>query len=269
MTDLALETWGSGTAALLVHGALATGTEEWEAQQPLADAGYRLLVPDRRGFGKSPPAEGEDYLRDAEDIVELLGEQAHLVGHSYGALGALVASARRPETVLSLALLEPPALALAQHDPATRALADRMRQLFGETELPDEQWLAGFLAAVGTDPDELPPDVRGELVPLVPLVRRSRPPWDTALPLERLASAPFPKLVVSGGHSAAFEAICDDLADRIGAGREVVAGAGHEIQFTGPALNEVLLRLWRKADSGPPAEEQNPGRRGEAGTALG
>jgi pimeloyl-ACP methyl ester carboxylesterase len=48
-----------------------------------------------------------------------------------------------------------------------------------------------------------------------------------------------------GGHSAGFDAICDELAERIGASRVVVKGAGHEIQFTGPLVNDVLLALWR------------------------
>ena len=82
------------------------GHEEWEAQRPLADEGFRLLVLDRRGYGRSPAAEGEDFLRDADDIAELMGDGAHLVGHSYGGLGALFAAARRPEATLSLTLLE-------------------------------------------------------------------------------------------------------------------------------------------------------------------
>ena len=65
------------------------------------------------------------------------------------------------------------------------------------------------------------------------------------LPLAALASAAFPKLVVSGGHSAGFDAICDELAERIGASRMVIEGAGHEIQFTGEPLNDELLTLWR------------------------
>ena len=65
------------------------------------------------------------------------------------------------------------------------------------------------------------------------------------MPLAALASGSFPKLVVSGGHSAGFEAICDALAERIGASRTVVEGAGHEVQFAGPALNEKLLAFWR------------------------
>jgi len=87
----------------------------------------------------------------------------------------------------------------------------------------------------------------------VPLVRHGRPIWESEPPLAKLASAAFPKLVVSGGHSAGLDAICDDLAERIGAFRMVVKGAGHEIQFTGRPLNEALQALWRAGSSGLPS----------------
>ena len=123
-TDLHVETWGAGAPVLLVHGSLATGAEEWDAQRPLATAGYRLLVLDRRGYGGSPAAPGEDFLVDASDIADLMGDGAHLVGHSYGGLGVMFAAAQRPEATLSLALLEAPAPTLARDDPAWRALVD-------------------------------------------------------------------------------------------------------------------------------------------------
>ncbi len=119
-----IESWGIGTPVVLVHGSLATGADEWQAQRPLADHGYRLLVLDRRGYGRSPMVQGEDFLHDAEDIVDVMGDGAHLVGHSYGGLGALLAAARRPEATLSLTLLEPGAFALGQSEPAARALVD-------------------------------------------------------------------------------------------------------------------------------------------------
>lgn len=244
MSTLALDAHGTGTRVVLVHGSLATGTDEWEAQRPLADEGFHLLALDRRGYGQSPPARGEDFLRDAEDIAELLGDAAaHVVGHSYGGMGAMLAAARAPGNVLSLTLLEPPTLGLGQHDAAVLKLEQELRDLWAE-DLPDEQWLGRFLSAVGTDPTTLPSEVVSALVPLVPLLRHGRAPWDADLPLAELASAPFPKLVVSGGHSRAFDAMCDDLAARIGASREVIAGAGHEIQFNGPALNRLLLEFW-------------------------
>src|SRR5262245_25506979 len=112
MTDLFVESWGNGTPVVLVHGSLANGVEEWQAPRPLADDGFRLVVFDRRGYGKSPAAKGDDFLRDADDIAELMGDGAHLVGHSYGGLGVLVAAARRPEATLSLTLLEPATFAV-------------------------------------------------------------------------------------------------------------------------------------------------------------
>jgi len=106
VSDLFVESWGLGARAGLVHGSLATGADEWQAQRPLADEGFQLLVLDRRGYGKSPALDGEDFVRDGEDIADLMGDSAHLVGHSYGGLGVLFAAARRPDATLSMTLLE-------------------------------------------------------------------------------------------------------------------------------------------------------------------
>jgi pimeloyl-ACP methyl ester carboxylesterase len=188
-------------------------------------------------------------LRDAEDIAEMMGDGAHLVGHSYGGLGVLFAAARRPEATRSIALLEPAAFALGQRDPAGRALVDEVRSLWGQ-DLADREWAVRFLRAVGSESDALTPELLDAAVPLVPVFRHGRPIWHAELPLDALASARFPKLVVSGAHSAGFDAICDDLAERIGASRAAVEGAGHEVQFTGSRLNELLLAVWRTGASG-------------------
>jgi pimeloyl-ACP methyl ester carboxylesterase len=244
VTDLFVDSWGDGTPVVLVHGSLATGAEEWTAQKPLADEGYRLLVLDRRGYGRSPASAGEDFLADAADIADLMGDAAHLVGHSYGGLGVLYAATRRPEATLSLTLLEPAAFASGQDDPAGRAFYAAVRRAW-DAQASDKEWVIGFLKAVGSDPDAFPPEFLDVALPLVPVVRGGRPAWQTELPLAELAAMRFPKLVVSGGHSAGFDAICDDLAARIGATRAVVTGAGHEIQFAGKPLNDLLLDLWR------------------------
>lgn len=243
MSEIYTEVIGRGDPVVLVHGSLAIGAEEWPAQRPLADEGFRLVIVDRRGYGLSADAEGEDFVRDAEDIVALLDEGSHVVAHSYGCLGVMLAAAERPASTRSSTLLEPPAFALTA-DPAARELVDSVRAIWG-LDLPDDVWLDRFLEAVGTDSGVIPPEAREDVVAMVSLVRRGRPPWESDLPLEGLASAGFPKLVVSGGHSDGFEAICDELARCIGASRAVVEGAGHEIQFTGPPINDVLLDLWR------------------------
>jgi pimeloyl-ACP methyl ester carboxylesterase len=250
VSEIFADSWGSGTPVVLAHGSLALGAEEWESQRPLGEEGFRLLVLDRRGYGRSAPADGEDFMRDGEDIAELMGDGAHLVGHSYGGLGVMFAAARRPDATRSLALLEPGTFALGQRDAAARALVDDVRRAWDQ-DVSDEEWVVGFLKAVGSDPDEFPPEFLAAAVPLVPVLRHARPIWSSDLPLAELAAAAFPKLVVSGGHSAGFDAICHDVAEQIGAARTVVPGAGHEIQFTGDRINQVLLDLWR-ADSAAP-----------------
>jgi hypothetical protein len=56
--------------------------------------------------------------------------------------------------------------------------------------------------------------------------------------------------VVSGGHSAAFEALCDILEERLGAERAVLPGAGHSIQRLGESFNELLASFAERAEAG-------------------
>jgi pimeloyl-ACP methyl ester carboxylesterase len=192
VSDLFIESWGVGTPVVLVHGSLATGADEWQAQRPLADEGFQLMVLDRRGYGRSPSADGEDFVRDGEDIADLMGDGAHLVGHSYGGLGVLFAASRRPDATLSLTLLEPGAFGLGQHHPAPRALVGDVRRLW-DLDLPDDEWVVHFLKAVGSD--LIPPELIAAAVPLVPVLRRGRPIWESELPLAELSAESFPKVV--------------------------------------------------------------------------
>lgn len=246
-SDLHVERWGDGTPVVLVHGSLATGAPEWEAQRPLADQGFQLLVLDRRGYGLSPAAHGEDFRADGADIAALLGGGAHLVGHSYGGLGALLAAASRPEATRSLTLLEPAVLSCGLHDPSMAHLVDALRAMWGNSELSDHDWVVRFLVAVGSNPAEFPPEFLAEASTLAPLLRNGRPPFDADIPFRTIRDASFPKLVVSGGHHAGLDAMCFDLANQIGAEIATVKGAGHEVQFVGQPLNELLVELWGRA----------------------
>ena len=106
-------------------------------------------------------------------------------------------------------------------------------------EIPPREFVRLFrsgLHSAHATPDELPDWLeRGARH-----VRDERPPWEADVPLDRLAAGGFPALVISGGHSPAFEAVCDALAARIGAERAVVAGRGHTIPATGEAYNACL-----------------------------
>jgi hypothetical protein len=87
---------------------------------------------------------------------------------------------------------------------------------------------------------ETPEKLTGELLDGVRLLMRERPPWEADPPFETIRKAGFPKLVISGGHSPVFEAVCDAVAERIGATRAVVSGRRHTIPATGAPYNERL-----------------------------
>ena len=245
---LYVERVGAGPPVVFVHGAVL-GRVAWDEQRPLADR-WTLHLVDRPGYGDSPSVERVDFAvdapRGAPRLAGLAGG-AHLVGSSYGGVVSLLAAAEAPECVRSLTVVEPPAFAVAKDDPVVVRLladvegvrADESRDLRGV--------LAGFLGLVGSNlklPEELPPALeRGAR-----LLRDERDPSEADISLAALTGAPFPKLVVSGGHHAAFEAVCDVLEQRLGAERAVITGAGHSVQRTGAPFNERLEAFLRSAE---------------------
>ena len=235
-----------GPRLLLVHGSVVNGEVTWDAQRPLS-ARFELVVPNRRGFPPGPEVDRVDFEDEAVWLEQWLEPGTHLVGHSYGGVIALLAAARRPELVRSLTVVEPPAFALA------RGLAEVDAFVAGGDELWDrgprdpEAFLSVFLRSVGA---HVPPGrFSAALLQGARTLMVERRPWTAEIPVERLAAAGFPILAVSGGHSAAFDAVCDVLAERAGAERAVLPGAGHSPQRLGRPFND-LLAAWVMKQTG-------------------
>jgi pimeloyl-ACP methyl ester carboxylesterase len=157
-----------------------------------------------------------------------MADGAHLVGHSYGGVISLLLAARHPDVVRSLTVSEPPAFGVARGEAAVEQLVSELEAFFAAGPYEPADYLRGFLAIVGSAmplPDPLPPVLeQGAQAAQV-----ERPPWEAEIPLDELAATPFPKLVVSGAHHAAFDAVCDVLEQRLGAERAVLPGAGHSL----------------------------------------
>jgi pimeloyl-ACP methyl ester carboxylesterase len=214
---------------VLVHGSVVGGAATWRAQQPLAER-FELVVLERPGFPPGPPVERVDFEADGAFVADLLEPGDHLVGHSYGGVVSLLAAARRPEALRSLTVIEPPATRVALDVPAVAEFAEGGARLWAEDPKDDaEAFLRTFLEAVGSDydpPSPLPP----ELEQGARMLMNERGPWEAEIPLAALAATRFPKLVVSGAHHPAFDAICDRLERELSAERLVFPGYGHTVQ---------------------------------------
>jgi pimeloyl-ACP methyl ester carboxylesterase len=218
----------------------------WSAQRPLADR-FEIVAPNRRGFPPGPEVEHVDFEDEAAWLDQFLEPGTHLVGHSYGGVIALLAAARQPEQLRSLTVIEAPAFGAARGIPAADEFMARVEGHWANGPRDPGEFLRGFLVLVGssTPPGNFTP----ELLQGARTLMVERPPSEAVIPFDELARAPFPKLVVSGGHSAAFEALCDVLEERLGAERAVLPGAGHSIQRLGEPFNELLASFVARADA--------------------
>jgi pimeloyl-ACP methyl ester carboxylesterase len=216
------------------------------AQNPLAER-FEIVAPNRRGFPPGPDVERVDFEDEAVWLEQFLEPGTHLVGHSYGGVIALLAAAAHPERVRSLTVIEPPAFGVARGVPAVDEFVGRIEELWTRGPRDPEEFLRGFLSVVGssTPPGNFSP----ELVQGARTLMVERSPAEAVIPFDELARAPFPKLVVSGRHSPAFDGVCDVLEDRLGAERAVLPGAGHSVQRLGAPFNELLASFVGRAES--------------------
>jgi pimeloyl-ACP methyl ester carboxylesterase len=235
---------GTRTRLLFVHGSVVNADLTWSAQKPLADR-FEMVAPNRRGFPPGPDVERVDFEDEAVWLEQFLEPRTHVVGHSYGGVIALLAAARRPERLRSLTVIEPPAFGVARGIPAADEFTARIEEHWARGPRDPAEFLRGFLALVGssTPPGDFTPDLLQGARTL--MVERS--PAEAELPLDDLARAPFPKLVVSGGHSPAFEAVCDVLEKGLDAERVILPGAGHSVQRLGEPFNDALENFVERA----------------------
>jgi pimeloyl-ACP methyl ester carboxylesterase len=151
---------GQGPMVILVHG-FPESWYSWREQLPaLADAGYRAVAVDVRGYGRSSkPVRVDDYrmvskVGDMADLVRVLGcGTATLVGHDWGAPIAWTSALLRPDLFTAVAGLSVPyAPPAAPTEPPPTA---RMRAMAG-----DDEFYVEYFQQVGRAEAEIEADVR-------------------------------------------------------------------------------------------------------------
>ncbi|PJF40458.1 MAG: alpha/beta hydrolase [Phototrophicales bacterium] len=104
-----------GQAVVLLHG-FPEFSGAWQKQiLALAEAGYRVIAPDQRGYYLSDKPSPTAAYRDTElvaDIIALLDalniEQAVIIGHDWGGAVAWWLAAQHPDRVARLIILNSP-----------------------------------------------------------------------------------------------------------------------------------------------------------------
>jgi pimeloyl-ACP methyl ester carboxylesterase len=241
------DTGGTGDPVVLLHANTGT-SESWQKQTPvLVQAGYRVIVLDRPGWGKSVVREGMKPISVAEDLDALadhLGlSKFHLIGVAGGGYIALDYAAWRPERLRSLVV---GASGLGLTGDAEADTFRRRAAIPGFSQLPPEV-------------REMSPSYRGmnpegvarwkEIEQHAMQAGALVPPLRTPNTDEKVASITTPILVIAGDVDLTTPSAAIRLwAKHLKAHDWVlISEAGHSVAWEQPdAFNQAVLAFLRK-----------------------
>lgn len=232
--EMFYETRGEGEPLLLLHGGMGIGGD-WRHVFASDPAGFRLVVPDLRGHGRSTNPSGTFTFRQCgDDVLALLDHlgvpRVKAIGLSMGAKTLLHVAAKQPDRVSAMVLVSatpyfPPSAkaAMAQFSPAAfgalspEALATlRARHVHGDAQIRQlYAMIAGFAAR--DDDMAFTATQLGTVTTQTLIVHGDRDPlYPVELALELYRGLPRSALwvVPNGGHGPVFGELAAPFADR-------------------------------------------------------
>ena len=258
---------GAGPPLVLLHSA-GTGASQWRGVADRLAGRRRLLMPNLRGYGRTPapdpaaPPLGEE-VAVVREMAALAGRPVHLVGHSLGALVALHHALRHPEAVAGLTLIEPVIVGilyngLADGDPAAGRSLDEIGAMIAAFQgaIADGDTAAAMRAFTeyweGPGAwDAIPAAAR------LPFFARAAKmaadvdlAWADRTGRERFAALARPAQVLSAERTTpAAHDMARRIADAIpGAALATIPDAGHMAPVTHPAaVADLLLEFGERA----------------------
>ncbi len=273
---------GDGAPLVLVHGS-GTDLTTWDGVIDELAHGHRVVVYDRRGYGRSQHEPVRDHRVHARDLAavleEVAGRPAAVVGWSSGGNIALATAVRRPELFSSLAIVEAPFHGMRHADRHVLGAALRLkrRQLRGQRLQGAEVFyrFGSTLRSGGNSYDMASEDVRRSL-------RANAEPvlaeWDPHpfgvmhehISLRAVVTIPVPITWILGAESSPWiERLHDRVVRRRPDIRTIrIAGAGHLAHIDQPADFIAAVRQAltpQDEEPGPPASADPPPTAGSDG----
>lgn len=213
---------GQGPTVVFLPGSFATGASWRAIATPLTDQ-CRIIKTSLSGYGKTaefrdPESPRMDVQLDIlEYVLARVNAPVHLVAHSYGAWVALLLSQRRPESLLSLTLLEPTVFGLLSQC-GEQKLGEEINRLvdqYIEAWRGGEQWavrhIIDFYGGSGTF--ESYPDL--VKLKLVNQTETNIMDWKSgiseSISIREIARVEIPTLIVTGTESNAAMKRCNQL----------------------------------------------------------
>ncbi len=176
--ELAVIDEGTGDPVVLIHG-FPELAYSWRYQIPaLAEAGFRAIAYDQRGYGaSSKPADVTEYgltslVADAIGLLDTLGiERATLVGHDWGSIVTWTAALLHPDRVARVVSLNVPYRGWCAGFPTIEFIREHLADRFGyvlsfqEEGVPEaafaadpDAWLRTIFSGIAADKDFMTAD---------------------------------------------------------------------------------------------------------------
>lgn len=228
------EEYGSGPPLVMLHGDIVNA-EVFEPQIDAFSSKYRLIIPERRGHGRTPDLPGDFsydiFARDTIAFMDALGlRSVSLVGHSGGAMVALSIAASRPDLVSKLVPVS--------GDSINTATEEEKRRLLSQTADEFRQWaplVYDLYMKVTPEGARRFPAFHERMMKL----------WvaDWRVPDEKLGGIAAKTMVMVADHDFTSVEAAAALSRKIpGAQLCVIPGADHGLMWRKPEIvNKVIL----------------------------
>ncbi|MDX5420092.1 MAG: alpha/beta hydrolase [Hymenobacteraceae bacterium] len=260
---------GQGNAVILVHGNLSD-YRMWEGQMEPFSENHRVISYSRRYAypnKETDDSSGYTIVPHANDLVALIKQMdiapVHLVGHSFGALTALLTAIEQPEMVRSLCLAEPPVMSLL---PNTAEGNELLFEFETSTILPSAQafrkgddiggvkiFLDGIMR-MDNFYDEMTPEVQQQINDNIAEMKgiicaKTFFLFDPFITCADIRKVRAPTLLITGDSSPSFFRVISDEMEKClsQSERVLIPHSSHELEMDNPqALNEAVLQFIRK-----------------------